>query len=117
MEIILSGIKNKKITQIGLGCVTFGREIDKAASFAMMDHAVENGITFFDTAPAYGSGASEIIVGEWLAANRSLSDSILVATKLLPPYDRNTFGICRRQSKRLQIDSDRSFVLHRWDQA
>lgn len=117
MESILSGIKNKKITQIGLGCVTFGREIDKAASFVMMDHAVENGITFFDTAPAYGSGASEIIVGEWLAANRSLSDSILVATKLLPPYTRkNILQSVEGSLKRLQIDSADLLYFHRWDQ-
>jgi len=118
MESIFSGIKNKKVTRIGLGCVTFGREIGKAASFVMMDHAVENGITFFDTAPAYGSGASEIIVGEWLAANRSLSDSILVATKLLPPYTRNNILESVECSlSRLKIDSVDLLYFHRWDQA
>ena len=59
-----------RISKIGLGCVTFGREIDQAASFAMMDHAVANGITFFDTASAYSAGGSEKVVGAWLAARK-----------------------------------------------
>src|SRR3954468_24152831 len=49
---------------LGLGCVTFGREIDRAASFAMLDHAMELGWTHLDTAAAYGNGASERIIGE-----------------------------------------------------
>ncbi|MFN7563580.1 MAG: aldo/keto reductase [Prosthecobacter sp.] len=40
------------ISRIGLGCVTFGREIGEAASFALLDHALERGITHFDTAAA-----------------------------------------------------------------
>jgi aryl-alcohol dehydrogenase-like predicted oxidoreductase len=98
--------------KIGLGCVTFGREIDKAASFTIMDYAVANGINFFDTASAYGNGASEEIVGEWLAARKS---KIVVATKILPPYDRSTISKsvdeCRR---RLRIDTIDLLFLHSW---
>jgi len=54
--------------RIGLGCVTFGREIDHDAAFAIMDYAVENGITLFDTAESYGDGASDRIVGRWLCS-------------------------------------------------
>src|SRR5436853_598638 len=56
---------------LGLGCVTFGREIDRAAAFTMMDHALARGITVFDTAAAYGAGASETIVGEWLRSREA----------------------------------------------
>jgi len=77
----------KKISRIGLGCVTFGREIDLNASFAMMDHAVANGITLFDTAAVYSAGISEQIVGAWLSARQPEAGSILIATKVLPPYD------------------------------
>jgi aryl-alcohol dehydrogenase-like predicted oxidoreductase len=45
-----------KVSCISLGCATFGREIDQAASFALMDYAVSNGINLFDTAEAYGGG-------------------------------------------------------------
>ncbi len=38
--------------RIGLCCVTFGREIDEAASFALLDHAWEHGVRHFDTAAA-----------------------------------------------------------------
>ena len=40
---------NKYISKAGLGCVTFGREIDLSASFAIMDDAMEKGVTVFDT--------------------------------------------------------------------
>ena len=45
-------INNGDYSSIGLGCLTFSREIDQAASFAMMDHALAHGITFFETAGA-----------------------------------------------------------------
>jgi aryl-alcohol dehydrogenase-like predicted oxidoreductase len=49
------------VSRIGLGCVTFGREIDADRSFEIMDYAFANGINFFDTAATYGDGASERI--------------------------------------------------------
>ena len=77
--------KPATFSRIGLGCVTFGREIDEDASFALLDHALERGITHFDTAAAYGGGASETILGKWLASRKPVN--ITVATKILPPYD------------------------------
>ncbi|MBI4622242.1 MAG: aldo/keto reductase [Verrucomicrobia bacterium] len=64
--------------------MTFGREIDQAASFAMMDHARARGITIFDTAAVYAGGASERVVGAWLASRRPDPGALMVATKLLP---------------------------------
>jgi aryl-alcohol dehydrogenase-like predicted oxidoreductase len=63
-------IAGKPVSAVGLGCVTFGREIDEASSLVMMDAAVARGIALFDTAAAYGGGASERIVGGWLATRR-----------------------------------------------
>ena len=40
------------ISAIGLGCGTFGREIDEEMSCRILDYAVEKGITWFDTAEA-----------------------------------------------------------------
>ena len=68
-----------RLSKVGLGCVTFGREIDESQSFAIMDYAVENGIFFFDTAEAYGEGASEKIIGNWLRS-RGMAGNISVWT-------------------------------------
>ena len=40
------GKTGETISGIGLGCVTFGREIDEEQSYRIMDYAVEKGITF-----------------------------------------------------------------------
>lgn len=109
-------LNNKYFNSIGLGCVTFGREIDKQASFSLMDYAVENGITFFDTASAYGDGASERILGAWMIDRRPASDSILIATKILPPYNPKTIIESVNQSlKNLRTDALDLLYLHRWD--
>jgi len=107
----------KSFSAIGLGCVTFGREIDQQASFKIMDYAVEKGITFFDTASAYADGASEKIVGEWIADRHIVSDNILIATKILPPYNSKTIaGSVNQSLQRLQTDAIDLLYLHRWEQ-
>ncbi|CAL1517246.1 aldo/keto reductase [Chitinophaga sp. MM2321] len=101
---------------LGLGCVTFGREIDQGASFVMMDHALAHGITLFDTASAYGGGASETIVGAWLTARRPARDTLIIATKLLPPYEPVQIMAAVDQSlQRLGTDTIDLLYLHRWD--
>ncbi len=52
MEYRKLGRTDLQVSSIGLGCVTFGREIDEATSFTVMDRAIEHGITLFDTAEA-----------------------------------------------------------------
>lgn len=98
--------------QIGLGCVTFGREIDEAASFALLDHAFARGVTHFDTAAAYGGGASETILGKWLASRKP--QGITVATKILPPYDRIDIT---PSLERLGVDQIDLLYLHQWHEA
>src|SRR5690606_36807620 len=66
-----------RVSSIGLGCVTFGREIDEANSFAVLDHARSRGINLLDTAEAYGGGASETVVGRWLK-DRGSRDEMVV---------------------------------------
>jgi 1-deoxyxylulose-5-phosphate synthase len=60
------GASGYRISAIGLGTVNIGRRLDEAASFRLMDHALERGITFFDTAEEYAAGLSERIIGNWL---------------------------------------------------
>src|SRR4051812_16122932 len=100
---------------LGLGCVTFGREIDPTASFAMLDHAMELGWTHLDTAAAYGNGASELIIGEWLARS-GRRERLTVATKILPPYSPAAIEVTVAQSlERLQVDAIDVLYFHRWD--
>lgn len=95
--------------------MTFGREIDESASFALLDHAYEHGIRHFDTAAAYGGGASEQILGRWLASRRPAG--IMIATKAVPPYASATLQASIEQSlRRLGRETVDCFYLHRWDE-
>lgn len=107
---------NKYFSSIGLGCVTFGREIDWKTSFAIMDFARSRGVTFFDTAASYGNGASETIIGDWLIKQQPEGESIMVATKILPPYTPSNIRQSVHQSlKRLRTPFIDVLYLHRWD--
>jgi|UniRef100_UPI00378469C2 aryl-alcohol dehydrogenase-like predicted oxidoreductase len=95
--------------QIGLGCVTFGREIDEAASFALLDHAWERGVRHFDTAAAYGGGASETILGKWLASRKP--EGITVATKIFAQCEHIDIA---PSLKRLGVEQLDLLYLHQW---
>lgn len=104
------------MSQIGLGCVTFGREIDQEQSFKMMDYALQNDVSLFDTASAYQNGASETIIGKWLESRRSEIDQIIVATKVAPPYDFDRIIDSVDQSlKRLRVERINLLYFHAWD--
>ncbi|MCC6679372.1 MAG: aldo/keto reductase [Phycisphaeraceae bacterium] len=104
-----------RVTSIGLGCVTFGREIDPDNSFAVMDRAVERGINLFDTAEVYGEGASESLVGQWLQS-RNMRDAIVLATKVIMPMTREHILSAAEQSlARLRTDRIDLYQLHGWD--
>lgn len=79
------------VSDICLGTMTFGSQTDEATAFAIMDRAFEAGVDFFDTAEMYPVppdakwvGATEEIVGRWMAA-RGNRDSIILATKVAGP--------------------------------
>ncbi|HEV7402011.1 MAG TPA: aldo/keto reductase [Chthoniobacteraceae bacterium] len=101
---------------IGLGCVTFGREIDEAAAHGLLDHAYARGIRFFDTASAYAQGASEAIIGRWLASRRPPAGSVKIATKVLPPYEPARLAeTVAAGCERLGVAAIDLFYLHRWE--
>lgn len=101
---------------ISLGCVTFGREIDRTAAFALMDHAQSRGVVFFDTAAAYANGISEQIVGAWLADRRPAAGSRVVGTKVRPPFTAAAIAASVEQSqRRLGLDTLDVLFLHLWD--
>ncbi|HWE15431.1 MAG TPA: aldo/keto reductase, partial [Solirubrobacteraceae bacterium] len=66
------------VSIVGLGCNNFGRRIDLEATRAVVDAALEEGVTFFDTSNTYGRGQSEEYLGEVLQGRR---DAVVLATK------------------------------------
>ncbi len=66
------------VSVTGLGCNNFGRRLDLAGTGAVVDAAIDAGITLLDTADGYGLGASEEMLGEVLAGRR---DKVVLATK------------------------------------
>lgn len=115
MEYRLLGSTDLRVSRIGMGCVTFGREIDRDASFAVLDRALESGVTLFDTAEAYAAGRSEEVLGEW-AASRGVRDRIVLATKVNKPLSRARIRSCAADSlRRLRTDRIDLYQLHAWD--
>ena len=99
-----------------MGCVTFGREIDEKTSFDILDKAYESGITLFDTAQSYGSGASESIIGKWLTLHAGIRENITIATKVLPPFESEHLQQAVNASlQRLQVENLDILYLHRVD--
>jgi len=104
-----------EVSSIGLGCVTFGREIDKATSFEVLDHALERGINLLDTAEAYAAGESERVVGEWMA-DRGVRDRVVLATKVSGTLTRERVITSAEESlQRLGVDVIDLFQLHVFD--
>ena len=67
------------VSVVGLGCNNFGGRIDLQRTRAVVDAAIDAGITLFDTAEMYGKdGGSELALGEVLAGRR---DKVVLATK------------------------------------
>lgn len=98
--------------RIGLGCVTFGREIGAEAAFRIMDYAAGKGIRFFDTAESYGEGASEKIVGQWLRAS-GMHARITIATKVSGRLTRSNVSRAVEASReRLGLDTIGVYMPH-----
>jgi aryl-alcohol dehydrogenase-like predicted oxidoreductase len=74
------GVLGPEVSVVGLGCNNFGRRVDVDGTRAVVDAALEEGITFLDTANTYGDprGRSEELLGEVLDGRR---DQIVLATK------------------------------------
>jgi 1-deoxyxylulose-5-phosphate synthase len=115
MEYRKLGRTDLQVSSIGLGCVTFGREIDEETAFAVMDHALECGITLFDTAEAYSRGNSEMVVGKWLAKSGN-RNRIVLATKVAGKLNHERIISSAEASlRRLQTDVIDLFQVHHWD--
>src|SRR5690349_8625968 len=115
MEYRTLGRSDLRVSAIGLGGATFGREIDEPTAFAVLDRALERGITLFDTAQAYSAGRSEEILGRWVASRRARG-RIVLATKVAPPLSRaRVIASAEASLRRLQAETIDLFLLHSWD--
>ena len=117
MEYRRLGQSDLSVSSIGMGCVTFGREVDPQSSLLIMDNAFEQGITLFDTAEAYAQGASEQVVGEWMKSRRS-RNKVVLATKISGVLTRNRIMASAEESlKRLRTDHIDLLQTHVWDES
>jgi aryl-alcohol dehydrogenase-like predicted oxidoreductase len=120
------GKRGLEVSAIGLGCMGlsygYGPAVDKQAGIALIRAAVERGVTFFDTAEAYGPFANEELVGEALAPFR---DQVVIATKFgfkdgdstrsLDSRSERICAVADAALKRLKTDRIDLFYQHRVD--
>ena len=125
------GRSGVSVSRICLGTMNFGSFTGAADAHQIMDHALEQGINFFDTANTYGrpraEGVTEQIVGGWLAGGRGRRDKIILATKLYGgkgewPNDSLLSAVNIRQSceaslRRLGTDHIDLYQMHHVDRA
>lgn len=119
MKLRRLGNSGLKVSEVGLGCNNFGMRIDQAATTAVVDAALEAGITFFDTADVYGGSKSETMLGVALGKRRQ---DVVIGTKFASPMGQTEYqrGASRRwimqavedSLKRLNTDYIDLYQLH-----
>ncbi|ADD44708.1 aldo/keto reductase [Stackebrandtia nassauensis] len=77
------------VSVVGIGCNNFGRKLDLDGTRAVVDAAIDHGVTLFDTADVYGQGKSEELLGKALGGRR---DQVVVATKFGNPGSDLGYG-------------------------
>ena len=122
------GKSNLAVSALGLGCMgmsmNYGSPPDRQAMITLIRAAVERGVTFFDTAEAYGPFTNEELVGEALAP---LRDRVVIATKFAFAYSpkgerlgldsrpEHIKQVAEASLKRLKVDVIDLFYQHRVD--
>lgn len=120
------GNSGLEVSAIGLGCMGltygYGPAMDRDAAIGLIRAAVARGVTFFDTAEAYGPGINEKVVGEALEPFR---DEVVIATKFgfaggevargLDSRPDTIRGVADASLKRLRTDRIDLFYQHRVD--
>ena len=86
------GHSDLQVSPIGLGTMTFGEQVGRDAAHRILDHALERGVNFIDSAEMYPVparretfGASETIIGEWFASRPGVRQRVVLATKVAGP--------------------------------
>lgn len=128
MEFTNLGRTGLKVSRLCLGTMNFGPLTTEEDSYALMDHALELGINFFDTANTYGwklgEGITEQIIGRWLTQG-GRRDKIVLATKVFgrmgdEPNNRRLSAYhirhaCEDSLRRLQTDHIDLYQMHHID--
>jgi aryl-alcohol dehydrogenase-like predicted oxidoreductase len=118
-----------KVSRMCLGTMNFGPLTSEADSFTIMDHALELGINFFDTANVYGwktgEGVTESIIGRWFAQGGGRREKVVLATKVFGrmgewPNQARLSALHIRQAveqslRRLQTDHIDLYQMHHID--
>jgi len=105
------------VSVVGIGCNNFGGRLDEAGTKAVVDTALDEGITLFDTAGIYGGQRSEEYLGRALGPRR---DEVVVATKFGMPTGEVSGGAapdyvrraCEESLRRLGTDRIDLYQLH-----
>jgi len=117
------------VSRLCLGTLNFGPETPEADAHAIMDHAHEQGINFFDTSNVYGwklgEGWTEQIIGRWIAQGGGRRERTVLATKVYSPMgdwpnDKGLSALnirraCDASLKRLQTDHIDLYQMHHVD--
>ena len=122
------GKSNLEVSALGLGCMGmsygYGPAADKQEMISLIRSAVERGLSFFDTAEAYGPFTNEVLLGEALAPFR---DHVVIATKFgfkfgpkgeqtgLDSRPEHVKQVAEGSLKRLKVDALDLFYQHRVD--
>ncbi len=118
-----------QVSPLCLGTMNFGPQTSEEDSVAIMDHALDLGINFFDTANRYGQmgdrgslGATEEIIGRWFARGGGRREKVVLATKIYGPMGDwpNEGGVtalslkrqCEASLHRLQTDHIDLYQMH-----
>lgn len=123
------GCSALKVSELCLGTMNFGPRTSEKESFEILGAGVEAGINFIDTANQYGGslgvGATERILGKWLAEDKSRRERLVLATKVHEPMsdDINDRGLsarhiqmaCDASLKRLGVDHIDLYQMHHID--
>ncbi len=132
MNTIQLGQSDLHVTPICLGTMTFGEQVNEATAHRILDRALERGINFLDTAEMYAVparaetfGATETIIGNWLAQRPGARQKLVIATKVAGPsrgmpWVRAGGGMtpadivasCEASLKRLQTDVIDLYQIH-----
>src|SRR3954465_6480474 len=125
MEYRKLGRSGCAVSSLALGTMTFGNESDEQVSHAQLDRFVEAGGTLIDTADVYTRGASEEIIGRWLARQpAAVRDQLVLATKgrFAMGEGPNDLGLSRRHLRdaldaslrRLGVEHVDLYQVHAW---
>lgn len=125
MEYRTLGNSGTVVSNYALGTMTFGAEADEGTSHTILDNYVAAGGNFIDTADVYTAGASEEIIGRWLAHRPEARDAVVLASKGRFPMGGapNDVGTSRKHLTRALDDSLRRlgvehldlYQMHAWD--